>query len=306
LIFMGTPDFAVPMLLELAAHGHEIAAVYTRVAKPAGRGMKLQLSPVEQEARRLGVPVLTPATLKTPEALEEFRAHQADAAVVVAYGMILPQAILDTPPLGCFNLHASLLPRWRGAAPINRAIMAGDAETGVMVMKMDAGLDTGDVAMAERLAIADAMTALDLHDALAPLGGDLMVRAMGALERGRLQLSKQSEEGVTYAAKIDKAEARIDWNKPAHTVLRHIHGLSPFPGAWCEMASEVEQARVKILRCQMIDRSGAPGELLDEHLTVACAQGAIRILELQRAGKQPMKAEDFLRGTPLKAGMQLA
>jgi methionyl-tRNA formyltransferase len=306
LIFMGTPDFAVPTLLELAAHGHEIAAVYTRVAKPAGRGMKLQLSPVEQEARRLGVPVLTPATLKTPEALEEFRAHQADAAVVVAYGMILPQAILDTPPLGCFNLHASLLPRWRGAAPINRAIMAGDAETGVMVMKMDAGLDTGDVAMAERLAIADAMTALDLHDALAPLGGDLMVRAMGALERGRLQLSKQSEEGVTYAAKIDKAEARIDWNKPAHTVLRHIHGLSPFPGAWCEMASEVEQARVKILRCQMIDRSGAPGELLDEHLTVACAQGAIRILELQRAGKQPMKAEDFLRGTPLKAGMQLA
>jgi methionyl-tRNA formyltransferase len=306
LIFMGTPDFAVPTLLELAAHGHEIAAVYTRVAKPAGRGMKLQLSPVEQEARRLGVPVLTPATLKTPEALEEFRAHQADAAVVVAYGMILPQVILDTPPLGCFNLHASLLPRWRGAAPINRAIMAGDPETGVMVMKMDAGLDTGDVAMAERLAITDAMTALDLHDALAPLGGDLMVRAMGALERGKLQLSKQGEEGVTYAAKIDKAEARIDWNKPAYAVLRHIHGLSPFPGAWCEMASEGEQVRVKILRCQMIDRSGAPGELLDAHLTVACAQGAIRILELQRAGKQPMKAEEFLRGTPLKAGAQFA
>ena len=306
LIFMGTPDFAVPTLLELAAYGHEIAAVYTRAAKPAGRGMKLQLSPVEQEARRLGVPVLTPATLKTPEALEEFRAHQADAAVVVAYGMILSQAILDAPPLGCFNLHASLLPRWRGAAPINRAIMAGDPETGVMVMKMDAGLDTGDVAMAERLAITDAMTALDLHDALSPLGGDLMVRAMGALERGRLQLSKQSGEGVTYAAKIDKAEARIDWNKPAHAVLRHIHGLSPFPGAWCEMPSEGEQVRVKILRCQMIDRSGAPGELLDEHLTVACAQGAIRFLELQRAGKQPMKAEDFLRGTPLKAGVRFA
>jgi methionyl-tRNA formyltransferase len=306
LIFMGTPDFAVPTLLELAAHGHEIAAVYTRAAKPAGRGMKLQPSPVEQEARRLGVPVLTPVTLKTPEALEEFRAHQADAAVVVAYGMILPQAILDAPPLGCFNLHASLLPRWRGAAPINRAIMAGDPETGVMVMKMDAGLDTGDVAMAERLAITDAMTALDLHDALAPLGGDLMVRAMGALERGRLQLSKQSSESVTYAAKIDKAEARIDWNKPAHAVLRHIHGLSPFPGAWCEMPSEGEQVRVKILRCQMIDRSGAPGELLDEHLAVACAQGAIRFLELQRAGKQPMKAEDFLRGTPLKAGARFA
>ena len=236
LIFMGTPDFAVPTLLELVAHGHEIAAVYTRAAKPAGRGMKLQPTPVEQEARRLGIPVLTPTTLKTPEALEEFRAHQADAAVVVAYGMILPQAILDAPQLGCFNLHGSLLPRWRGAAPINRAIMAGDAESGVMVMKMDAGLDTGDVAMAERLAITDAMTAADLHDALAPLGADLMVRAMGALERGKLQLTKQSDEGVTYAAKIDKAEARIDWNKPAHAVLRHIHGLSPFPGAWCEIA----------------------------------------------------------------------
>ena len=233
LIFMGTPDFAVPTLLELVAHGHEVVAVYTRAAKPAGRGMKLQLSPVEQEARRLGIPVLTPKTLKTPEALEEFSAHDADAAVVVAYGMILPQAILDAPRLGCFNLHASLLPRWRGAAPINRAIMAGDAETGVMVMKMDVGLDTGDVAMAERLAISDRMTAADLHDALAPLGADLMVRAMGALQRGGLQLTRQSEDGVTYAAKIDKAEARIDWNKSAHAVLRHIHGLSPFPGAWC-------------------------------------------------------------------------
>ena len=236
LIFMGTPDFAVPTLLELVAHGHEIAAVYTRAPKPAGRGMKLQPTPVEHEARRLGIPVLTPKTLKTPEALEEFRAHEADAAVVVAYGMILPQAILDAPKLGCFNLHASLLPRWRGAAPINRAIMAGDAETGVMVMKMDVGLDTGDVAMAERLAITDAMTAADLHDALAPLGADLMVRAMAALERGALQLTKQSEDGVTYAAKIDKAEARIDWSKPARAVLRHIHGLSPFPGAWCEIA----------------------------------------------------------------------
>src|SRR3979490_1849641 len=238
LIFMGTAEFAVPTLLELVAHGHEIAAVYTRAAKPAGRGVKLQPTPVEQQARRLGIPVLTPATLKTPEALAEFRAHNAQAAVVVAYGMILPQAILDAPPLGCFNLHASLLPRWRGAAPINRAIMAGDTETGVMVMKMDAGLDTGDVAMAERMAITDAMTAADLHDALAPLGADLMGRAMGALERGRLQLTKQSEVGVTYAAKIEKAEARIDWHKPARPVLRHIHGLSPFPGAWCEMPVE--------------------------------------------------------------------
>jgi len=306
LIFMGTPEFAVPTLLELVAHGHEIAAVYTRAAKPAGRGMKLQLSPVEVEARRLGVPVLTPATLKTPEALEAFRAHGADAAVVVAYGMILPQAILDTPKLGCFNLHASLLPRWRGAAPINRAIMAGDTEAGVMVMKMDVGLDTGDVAMAERLAVTDAMTASDLHDALAPLGGDLMVRAIGALERGKLQLTPQRKEGITYAAKIEKAEARIDWNRPAREVLRHIHGLSPFPGAWCEITIEGAAGRVKILRCELAVGSSAPGDLLDDRLTVACRQGALRILELQRAGKQPMKAEEFLRGTPLTPPMRLS
>jgi len=306
LIFMGTPDFAVPTLLELVAHGHEIAAVYTRAAKPAGRGMKLQPTPVEQEARRFGIPVLTPTTLKTPEALEEFRGHNADAAVVVAYGMILPQAVLDAPPLGCFNLHASLLPRWRGAAPINRAIMAGDAESGVMVMKMDTGLDTGDVAMAERIAITDAMTAADLHDALAPLGADLMVRAMGALERGKLQLTRQSEQGVTYAAKIDKAEARIDWNQPARAVLRHIHGLSPFPGAWCEIAIDDAPARLKILRCEQVDRAGAPGELLDDRLTIACKDGAIRFLELQRAGKAPMKAEEFLRGTPLKPPMRFS
>jgi len=306
LIFMGTPDFAVPTLLELVAHGHEIAAVYTRAAKPAGRGMKLQPTPVEQQARRLGIPVLTPSTLKTSEALEEFRAHSADAAVVVAYGMILPQAILDSPPLGCFNLHASLLPRWRGAAPINRAIMAGDAETGVMVMKMDVGLDTGDVAMAERLTITDKMTAADLHDALAPLGAYLMVGAMGALERGKLQLTKQSEHGVTYAAKIDKAEARIDWNKPAHAVLRHIHGLSPFPGAWCEIVTDGEPARVKILRCELAKGAGAPGAVQDDRLAIACGEGAIRIIELQRAGKAPMKAADFLRGTPLKLPARLA
>src|ERR1700759_5320610 len=204
---MGTPDFSVPTLLELVAHGHKIAAVYTRAPKPGGRGMKLQATPVEVEARRLGIPVLTPTTLKTPEALEEFRAHQADAAVVVAYGMILPKAILEAPPLGCFNLHGSLLPRWRGAAPINRAIMAGDGESGVMVMKMDAGLDTGDVAMAERIAITDAMTAADLHDALAPLGAGLVARAVRALERGDLRLTPQSDQGVTYATKIDKAEA---------------------------------------------------------------------------------------------------
>jgi methionyl-tRNA formyltransferase len=304
LIFMGTPEFAVPTLRALAEQGHEIVAVYTREAKPSGRGMKLQPTPVEQEARRLGIPVLTPKTLKTPEAQAGFSAHHAGAAVVVAYGMILPQAILDAPKLGCFNLHASLLPRWRGAAPINRAIMAGDAESGVMVMKMDAGLDTGDVAMAERIAITDAMTAADLHDALVPLGAGLITRAMGALERGHMRLTPQSDQGVTYAAKIDKAEARIDWAKPAHAVLRHIHGLSPFPGAWCEMPIE-GVARVKILRCELAGGSGAPGELLDDRLTVACKEGAIRILELQRAGKQPMKADEFLRGTPLKPPARL-
>ena len=299
LIFMGTPDFSVPTLLELVAHGHEIVAVYTRAPKPGGRrGLQLQPTPVEEAARKLGVPVLTPKTLRTPEALEEFRAFDADAAVVVAYGMILPQAILDAPKLGCYNLHASLLPRWRGAAPINRAIMAGDAESGVMVMKMDIGLDTGDVAMAERLAITDTMTALDLHDRLSRLGADLMVRAMAALDRGGLQLKKQSEDGVTYAAKIDKAEARIDWTRPAREVLRHIHGLSPFPGAWAEL----ENARVKILRCELAKGTGTPGEVLDDHLTIACGEGAIRLIELQREGKARMQAADFLRGVPLKTG----
>jgi methionyl-tRNA formyltransferase len=296
----------VPTLLELVAHGHEIVAVYSREAKPSGRGMKLQPTPVAAQAARLGIPVLTPATLKTPEAEAAFRAHEADAAVVVAYGMILPQNILDAPPLGCFNLHGSLLPRWRGAAPINRAIMEGDAESGVMVMKMDVGLDTGDVAMAERIAITDAMTAQDLHDALAPLGADLMVRAIGALERGRLQLSRQNEAGVTYAAKIDKAEAKIDWTRPAREVLRHIHGLSPFPGAWCEMPIDGDAVRVKILRCALAEGAGAPGELVDDRLAIACGDGAIRVLELQRAGKQPMQALDFLRGTPLSPPLRMS
>jgi methionyl-tRNA formyltransferase len=304
LIFMGTPEFAVPTLRALAEQGHDIVAVYTREAKPAKRGLKLQPSPVELEARARGIPVLTPATLKTPEAQLKFAAHHADAAVVVAYGMVLPKTILDTPKLGCFNLHASLLPRWRGAAPINRAIRAGDAESGVMVMKMDAGLDTGDVAMAERIAITDAMTAADLHDALAPLGAGVMACAMDALERGQLKLTRQSEVGVTYAAKIEKAEARIDWHQPARAVLRHIHGLSPFPGAWCEVPIEGGE-RLKILRCELAEGSGAPGEVLDDRLTIACKEGAIRILELQRAGKKPMKAEDFLRGTLLQPPARL-
>jgi methionyl-tRNA formyltransferase len=306
LIFMGTPEFAVPTLLELVAHGHEIAAVYTRAAKPAGRGMKLQVTPVEQEARRLNIPVLTPSTLKTLEALDQFRAHNADAAVVVAYGMILPQAILEAPKLGCFNLHASLLPRWRGAAPINRAIMAGDAESGVMVMKMDVGLDTGDIALGESVEITDETTEVRLRSYLAGAGARLMRQAMGALEGGTLQFTPQSSEGVTYAAKIDKAEARIDWNRPAREVLRHIHGLSPFPGAWCEMPLEGATQRMKILLCEMASGSGEPGAVLDDRLTIACAQGALRILELQRAGKQPMTAEEFLRGTKLKPPARLA
>ncbi|HRO00454.1 methionyl-tRNA formyltransferase [Nitrobacter sp.] len=309
LIFMGTPDFAVPTLEQLVDHGHEIAAVYTREARPAGRGMKLQPTPVARQAQRLGLPVLTPKTLKTPEALDQFRSHGADAAVVVAYGLILPQAILDAPRYGCYNLHASLLPRWRGAAPINRAIMAGDAESGVMVMKMDADLDTGDVALTARLPVTDTMTASDLHDALAPLGADLMARAMDALERGELRLTKQNEQGagcaVTYAAKIDKAEARIDWNTPAREVLRHIHGLSPFPGAWCEMPIDGEPIRVKILRCELAKGAGSPGDLLDGRLTIACKDGAIRVLELQRAGKPPMKADAFLNGTPLTPPLRL-
>jgi methionyl-tRNA formyltransferase len=305
LIFMGTPDFAVPTLVELAGAGHEIAAVYTRAPKPAGRGMDLQDTPVAREAKRLGLTVLTPKTLRTEEAQAEFASFEADAAVVVAYGLILPKAILDAVPLGCFNLHASLLPRWRGAAPINRAVMAGDAQSGVTVMKMDEGLDTGGMAMMERVAIGPDMTAGELHDRLAAIGGDLMHRALGALERGSLQIVPQPNEGVTYAEKIDKAETRIDWSRPAQDVHNHIRGLSPFPGAWFEMPGDKGPARVKVLRSTLSDGSGAPGTVLDDNLAIACGNGAIRILELQRAGKQPMKADEFLRGTKLARGTVL-
>ncbi|MEA2993683.1 MAG: methionyl-tRNA formyltransferase [Alphaproteobacteria bacterium] len=301
LIFMGTPDFAVPTLLELSGHGYDIAAVYTRAPKPAGRGMELQPTPVEREARRLGLPVLTPSTLKTPEAQAAFRAHNADAAVVVAYGLILPKAILESVPLGCFNVHASLLPRWRGAAPINRAVMSGDTESGVTVMKMDEGLDTGDLAMAERVPIGADMTAGELHDALARLGADLMPRALAAFERGELQLTPQPQNGVTYAAKISKEETRIDWSKPSNEVHNHIRGLSPFPGAWFEF----EGKRVKVLRSTRGEGSGAPGAVLDNKLSVACGDGVVRLVELQRAGRQAMKAEEFLRGTVIKKGMSL-
>jgi len=301
LIFMGTPDFAVPTLLELAAAGHEIAAVYTRAAKAAGRGMELQVSPVEREARRLGLPVLTSTTLKSAEAEATFRAHRADAAVVVAYGLILPKPILVAPRLGCFNVHASLLPRWRGAAPINRAIMAGDAASGVTIMQMDEGLDTGAMAMAERVPIQPDMTAGDLHDALARLGADLMLRAIAAAERGSLALTLQPETGVTYATKISKDETRIDWTKPWNQVHNHIRGLSPFPGAWFEIGG----VRVKALRSTKGEGKGAPGTVLDNSLTIACGDGAVRLMQVQRAGRQPMAAEEFLRGTAVKAGVVL-
>ncbi|MGA8989929.1 MAG: methionyl-tRNA formyltransferase [Rhodoplanes sp.] len=308
LAFMGTPDFAVPTLVEIVGRGHEVVAVYTRAPKPAGRGMEPQQSPVEVKARQFALPVLTPASLKGDDVQTEFRAHGADAAVVVAYGLILPKPILDAPPLGCFNLHASALPRWRGAAPINRAIMEGDTETAVMVMRMDEGLDTGPIAMTEPVAIAPDMTAGDLHDQLARLGADLMVRALAALERGSLTLTPQPEIGVTYAAKIGKAETRIDWRQPWKRVHDHCRGLSPFPGAWFELSGNEGKppVRVKVLRTTKGEGTGMPGMALDDKLTIACGEGAIRILQLQRAGRAPMNAEEFLRGTPLRAGTRLA
>ncbi|HET9902468.1 MAG TPA: methionyl-tRNA formyltransferase [Xanthobacteraceae bacterium] len=305
LVFMGTPEFAVPTLVELVAQGHEIAAVYTRAPRPAGRGMALQPSPVEQEARRLGLPVLTPKSLRAEEVQAGFRAHQAQAAVVVAYGLILPKSVLETPPLGCLNLHASLLPRWRGAAPINRAIMAGDRETGVSIMKMDEGLDTGPVAMAERVAIAPDMTAGELHDTLARLGADLLLRALAALERGALTFAPQPQQGVTYAQKIEKAETRIDWSQPWQRVHDHCRGLSPFPGAWCEVPTGGETVRVKVLRSTRGDGQGPAGTVLDERLTIACGEGAVRLVEVQRAGRQPMSAAEFLRGAPVSPGTRL-
>jgi methionyl-tRNA formyltransferase len=302
LIFMGTPDFAVPTLAEIVGRGHDVVAVYTRAAKPAGRGMEAKPTPVEREARRLGLSVHTPATLRTPEAVAAFKAHGAGAAVVVAYGLILPKPVLDAVPLGCFNLHASLLPRWRGAAPINRAIMAGDRETGVMVMRMEEGLDTGPIAMERRVPIAPDVTAGEMHDALARLGADLMVNALSALECSSLTLTPQPADGVTYASKLTNEETRIDWSRPALAVHDHIRGLSPFPGAWCELASDGKTTRLKILRTAVAAGSAPPGRLIDDALTVACGEGAVRILALQRAGRQAMKAQDFLRGQALPRG----
>ena len=305
IVFMGTPVFAVPVLSELVGQGHEIGAVYTRAPARSGRGMGETPSPVHALASRLGLPVHHPATLKGEEAAAAFRDHDADLAVVVAYGMLLPQAILDAPRLGCLNLHGSILPRWRGAAPIQRAVMAGDAETGVAVMRMEAGLDTGPVGMEERIRLTPDMTAGDLHDRLAPIGADLMGRAVGALARGTLQFRPQPDEGVTYAKKIDKAEARIDWSRPASEVLRHIMGLSPFPGAFFEADLGHGPERVKVLRARLADGSGVPGTVLDAALTVACGTGAVALTALQRAGKAPLSAAELLRGRPVPAGTRL-
>jgi methionyl-tRNA formyltransferase len=301
LIFMGTPAFAVPCLLEIVGHGYELAAVYTRAPKPAGRGLVPKASPVACEAQRLGVRVLTPSSLKGPEATQTFRALGADAAVVVAYGLILPKPILEALPLGGFNVHASLLPRWRGAAPINRAIMAGDVETGVTIMQVDEGLDTGSIAMAQPLPIGADATAGEIHDALARLGADLLVRALAALERSALRLRPQPTAGITLAAKIDSGETEIDWTLPAKEVHNHCRGLSPFPGAWFEVAEERgTPLRVKVLRTTMGEGSGPPGTVLDERFNVACGAGAVRIVELQRAGRQMLSAEAFLRGLNLR------
>jgi methionyl-tRNA formyltransferase len=307
LIFMGTPEFAVPTLRALSEAGHAIAAVYTRPPRPAGRrGLELTLSPVHREAQRLGLEVRTPASLKGETEQRAFRELRADAAVVVAYGLLLPPRVLEGTRLGAYNGHASLLPRWRGAAPIQRAIMAGDCETGMMVMKMDAGLDTGPVALAERVAIGREMTGGELHDRLKEIGAHLMVEALGRLEAGTLTLVLQPRDGVTYAKKIDKAETRVDWWRPARQVHDHIRALSPSPGAWCEGATGGKVERLRLLRSIEASGSGAPGALLDDRLTVACGEGAVQLLEMQRAGGRPARAADFLRGAKLEKGARLS
>jgi methionyl-tRNA formyltransferase len=304
LVFMGTPDFSVPALDAIVAAGHRVLCVYSQPPRPAGRGMNERPSPVHARAAALGLPVRTPRSLKSVEDQAAFAALEADAAVVIAYGLILPRVILEAPRFGCFNIHASKLPRWRGAAPIHRAIMAGDTETAVMVMQMQEGLDTGPVAATRLVPIGRDITTGELHDALASAGADLIVEALATLERnGALPAVAQSLDGVTYAAKIDKAEARIDLSKPALEVHNHIRGLSPFPGAWLD-ATPVggKPERLKILRTELAAGSGKPGQVLDDALAIACGDDAIRLLEVQRAGKRAMTAEDFLRGFALSRG----
>ena len=305
LVFMGTPGFALTTLTELHAAGHEIAAVYTRAPKIAGRGMSERKSPVHDYAEAVGIPLNTPRTLRDPVEQEKFAALKADVAVVVAYGLILPKPVLDAPVHGCLNLHGSALPRWRGAAPIQRAIMAGDSSTAVMVMRMDEGLDTGPICLGENIPIGSDTTAGELHDDMARRGADLMLRALSALERGSLTATPQSAEGVTYAAKIEKPEARIDFTRPAAEVHNLVRGLSPFPGAWFEAKVDGRAERIKIVRAQLVAGSGAAGTVLDNELTVACGDGAVRLLTVQRAGKKPMTAAELLRGFALNAGTRL-
>jgi methionyl-tRNA formyltransferase len=297
LAFLGTPDFAVPTLVELIGQGHDIACVYAQPPRPKGRGLGTEPSAVHAVALAHGIDVRAPATLRDAAQQELFAALNIDAAIVVAYGLILPRPILDAPRLGCFNLHGSLLPRWRGAAPIQRAIMAGDEETGVMTMRMEEGLDTGPVLMAERTPIGR-KTYGDLHDELARLGADLMVRTLAALERGAIAGQPQPADGATYAKKVLKEEARIDWSRPAREVDCLIRGLSPFPGAW----SEIKGERIKILNCMPASGTGAPATILDNALTVACGEGALRLTRLQRSGKSAMDASEVLRGFPLNRG----
>jgi methionyl-tRNA formyltransferase len=297
LIFMGTPDFAVETLKALIGAGHEIACVYSQPPRPAGRGMAERPSPVHAYAAARGIEVRTPTSLKSADEQARFAALKADAAVVVAYGLLLPKPVLDAPRLGCFNVHASLLPRWRGAAPIQRAIMSGDAWSGVTIMRMEEGLDTGPMCEVGKIAITPMTTAQSLHDELAAMGSQLMV---AVLAQETIACTPQPAEGVTYAKKIDKAEARIDFTKSAEEVRNHIHGLSPFPGAWFE----VNGTRIKALVCDVVQASAAPGTFIDDRLTIACGTRAIRLLKLQREGKGAMEATDFLRGFPIAAGTE--
>ena len=305
IIFMGTPDFSVPVLDAILRAGHEVVAVYSQPPRPAGRGMAEQLSPVQHFAASKNLPVLTPINFKAESDRQTFANLNADAAVVVAYGLILPEAVLAAPRFGCFNVHASKLPRWRGAAPIQRAIMAGDSSTAVMVMQMEKGLDTGPVCLHRDVAITDVTTAGELHDQLATAGADVMVEALARLEAGTLTATAQAENGVTYATKIDKSETRIDFARSAHDVANHIRGLSPWPGTWFAVDSGTSAERIKVLRAEIAEGQGPPGTVLDENLTVACGSSAVRLLVVQRAGKKPASAADFLRGYKLSAGARI-
>ena len=296
IIFMGTPDFAVPTLQALVDAAHEVVCVYTQPPRPGGRrGRELTPSPVQSRAKDLEIEVRHPTSLKSAEEQARFADLEADVAIVAAYGLILPQAVLDAPKHGCLNVHASILPKWRGAAPIHRAIMAGDPVTGVTIMQMEAGLDTGPMLAFARTPVEDKTTG-ELTEELAEIGAQLMVGTL--IDLAALHPLEQDDDKATYAAKIDKSEARIDWSRPAEELVRQIHGLSPFPGAWFELGGD----RVKVLRAEMVEGEGSPGEVLDAQLTIACGEGALRPLELQRAGKPEMDLETFLRGNKVAAG----